>query len=332
MVALSLNSASPPTLSVVIVNSDGLSDTLACLESIERNPPGCSFEMIVVDNCSREPSFGPIAARFPQARTLEAPRRQGFARNYNQGIGAARGEYVLILNNDTLVPAGALDALIAALRGDERYGVVGPRLVGRDGAIQHDCARDLPTPAGYLVAQLLLDPAYPPGRLWRRALAWQAARRRSGPVPCICGACMLVRRADLEAVGLLDEGFDFYYEDVEWCHRFQRRGRTVGYVAEAAITHLGDQSLGKVKVWAKQSEYRSALRYFTAYYGLSEGQRSLLWLATALNYFLRGFVMLLAEALLGWRSHARAYLYIWGWLLGERSAAKAGAPTSARRS
>ncbi len=309
--------ASLPELSIVIVNSDGLRDTLACLASISDHPPHCPFEIVLVDNCSREPALPVIRGRYPQVRTFSAPHRQGFAKNYNQGIRVARGDIVLVLNNDTLVDEGALDTLLDALRTHPEYGMVGPKLVGRHGIIQSDCARSLPTFAGYLVAQLLLDAGLPPGRLWQRLLTWRASLRPSGPVPCISGACMLIARADLEAVGLLDEQFDFYYEDVEWCHRFQRRGRGIGYVAEAQITHLGDQSLANVKVWAKRSEYRSALHYFSTYDDLSQGQRRLLWCSTMLNYFLRGLVMLISEALLGRRTYAREYLFLWAWLLGE---------------
>lgn len=310
--------AEAPTLSIVIVNSDGLEDTLCCIESITLNPPAKPFEIILVDNCSRQPCLPIIAERFPQVRTFMAPARQGFAKNYNQGVCEACGDYVLVLNNDTLVLAGALDTLLAALCAKLHYGMVGPRLVGADDAIQPVCVRDLPTPLGYLVAQVLLDPGFPPGRIWQRRLIWRAARRATGQAPCISGACMLVTRTALERSGLLDEGFDFYYEDVEWCHRFQRHGWAVGYVAEASITHLGDQSLGKVKVWAKQSEYRSALRYFSAYYRITSPWQDLIWCSTLFNYFLRGCAMLLAEAWMGRCGYAREYLYLCAWLLGQR--------------
>lgn len=307
-----------PTLSIIIVNSDGLRDTLACLASIYQHPPQVSFEVIVVDNCSREACLPVIGEHFPQVRGLMAPTRQGFAKNYNQGLRTASGDYLLVLNNDTLIPAGALDMLLEALRAESSYAMVGPRLVGIDGVLQPVCARDLPTPLDYLIAQGLLDAGLPLGRLWQRWLIRQVTRRRSGPVPSISGACMLLRRSDVETVGFLDEGFDFYYEDVEWCHRFQRHGRAIGFVAEAAITHLGDQTLSRVKVWAKRSEYLSAQRYFIHYYRLSNRQQNLIWLATSFNYLMRGLVMLLAEAIGKQTLYAREYLLLWAWLLTQR--------------
>ena len=129
---------------------------------------------------------------------------------------------------------------------------------------------------------------------------------------------MLVTREALQTAGLLDEGYDFYYEDIEWCHRFQRCGKQVAYVAEAQITHLGDQSLSKVKVWAKQSEYQSAIRYFRHYYGLTTRQLWLIWSATVIGFLMRGLTFLILEALSGERTHARAYLYLWQWILRRR--------------
>jgi GT2 family glycosyltransferase len=304
-----------PALSIVIVNSDGLDDTLKCLDSIYQNPPRVPFEIILVDNCSKVDSVPVAIGRYPELRGYVAPRRQGFARNYNLGISESNGELVVVLNNDTIVTPGALDKLVVAMRDNPSYGMVGPRLCSLDGSTQLDCARRLPTPLAYTLGTLLLDPGMLVGRLWVRLARAKTARRRSGPVPCISGACMMISRDLLEVLGPLDEGYDFYYEDVEWCHRTQVHGFQVAYIAEAAITHFGDQSLSKVKVWAKQSEYRSALRYFRQYHRLSDRQAWMVWFATALSFFFRGFLFLLNEMLDGRAGYARAYFYLWSWVL-----------------
>ncbi|HWQ12460.1 MAG TPA: glycosyltransferase family 2 protein [Roseiflexaceae bacterium] len=315
-----------PLLSVVVVNSGGAADTMRCLESIERHPPDLALaaragalpevEVVLVDNRSRDGCLEMAQRRFPGVVTLEAPERQGFARNYNMGLRAARGAFVLVLNNDTLVHAGALTRLLDAMVNGPSYGMVGPRMVNRSGATQTDCARPLPTPASYVWQQLALDPGMLVGRLWERWIRRAIGRRASGPVACIGGACMLVRREALEQVGPLDEGFVFYYEDVEWCHRMWRSGWEVGYVADAQVTHLGDQSLSKVKVWAKRSEYLSALRYFRQYHRLTPVGAQVIWLVTCASWLLRGVVFLLAEALAGRRGYAREYFYLWRWVFG----------------
>lgn len=311
-------------LSIVIVNSDGANDTLACIRSIysfppQRHPQSASqqleFEVILVDNQSRDNCLTHVAAEFPQVRRLSAPQRQGFAKNYNLGIRQASGEYVLILNNDTLVHAGALTILLHTMVEYPLYGMAGPRLISRNGTVQTDCARSLPTPWSYIWAHLLLDSGLPLGILRERWLQFQIERRQSGPVPAISGSCMLVRREALQAAGLLDEGFEFYYEDIEWCHRFLRHGLQIGYVAEATITHLGDQSLSKVKVRAKQSEYRSAMRYFNKYYMLRPNFNKALKYVTILDWFLRGILLLYAQVWNKKDTHGGAYLYLVHWLL-----------------
>ncbi len=308
----------PPLLSIVIVNSDGTEDTLKCLESISRYPPDEPFEVILVDNCSREPCLPIVHDRYPQVRTFSAPERQGFAKNYNLGIRQSCGTYILILNNDTLVHQRALNSLLTALRQNPSYGMVGPQLRSLNGQIQTVCARSLLTPASYIWTQFVTDLSLPTGKLWNRYLQWRLARRPSGPVPCISGACMMMRREAVETVGLLDEDYTFYYEDVEWCHRFQRQGKVVAYVADAQVTHLGDRSLSKVKVWAQKSGYQSAIRYFRQYHGLSPTQMWLLWSVTVVSFLLRGLVFLLIETASGKHTHVRAYLYLWQWIIQQR--------------
>lgn len=307
-----------PVLSIVIVDSDSAEYTLQCLESIERFPLGEPYEVILVDNCSRHSCVPLVRERYPQVRIFSAPQRQGFAKNYNLGIRQARGDYVLILNNDTIVHARALQCLVDAARANPAYAMLGARLLSSDGSVQTVCARPLQDPYAYIWINLLLDSGLPLGKLLDRYRRRQLARQPSGPVPCISGACMLLPREALKTIGLLDEGYDFYYEDIEWCHRVQRHGRAVAYIAEAEITHYGDQSLSKVKVWAKQSEYRSALRYFRQYYQFSERKAWMIWFATALSFLLRGLVFLLIEISNGRRGHARAYLYLWDWILRQR--------------
>jgi N-acetylglucosaminyl-diphospho-decaprenol L-rhamnosyltransferase len=304
-----------PTLSIVVVNYNGTEDTLCCLASIYQYPPQVSFEVICVDNCSEKPFLPHAQEAFPQVRYYQSPQRQGFSKNYNLGARQARGELILILNNDTVVHPGALDAMLESLQSNPAYGMVGPRLLQVDGRIQTVCVRSLYTPVYYVLIQFLLDLALPSGKLWDQYQRWRLQHRSSGPVPCISGACMLVSRTAVENVGLLDEGYDFYYEDIEWCHRFQKEGYQVAYIAEAQITHLGDHSLSKVKEWAKQSEYRSALRYFRQYHHLSKAGAWGIWLATAAGFCFRAVLFSLAEIITAKKSYGQAYRNLIRWIL-----------------
>jgi N-acetylglucosaminyl-diphospho-decaprenol L-rhamnosyltransferase len=315
MQAAMLLEARSPKLSIVIVNSDGTEDTLNCLNSIFHNPPTDPFEVICVDNCSTAPFLPMLQEKYPRVRTVLAPQRQGFSKNYNLGMRQATGENVMILNNDTLVHAGALDTLLEAIRRNPSYGMVGPRLLWGNGKIQTVCARSLLTPYTYLLTQFLLDPALPTGKLWDHYRRWRLEKQASGVVPCISGACMLVSRQALDHVGTLDESYDFYYEDVEWCRRMQGHGYQVAYITEACITHLGDQSLSKVKEWAKQSEYRSALHYFRQYHRLSTLGAWGLWLVTGASYFERAVAYWLYEKFSRQSAYAQTYWNLFRWVL-----------------
>lgn len=305
---------SNPSLSIVIVNSDSVDLTITCLESIYRYPPREPFEVILVDNCSESSCLPLVNERFPQVVTRSAPQKQGFAKNYNLGIQNSHGEYILVLNNDTLVHPGALTTLLEGLRQNDLYGMAGPKLRSANGKIQTVCARALITPFRYILIQFLLDLALPSGKIIDRFRQWSLSRQASAPVPCISGACMLVRRRALEKAGLLDEGYDFYYEDIEWCHRFTRFGYAVVYIVEAQITHFGDSSLSKVKVWAKQSEYRSALRYFQGYHGLTRWKHWVIWAATVLSYHMRWAAFSALEMFSGEQGHKQAYRQLAGWI------------------
>jgi N-acetylglucosaminyl-diphospho-decaprenol L-rhamnosyltransferase len=309
-----------PILSIVIVNSDSTELTMGCLDSIYRHPPPEPFEIILVDNCSEIPCLPLVNKRFPQVTTRSAPQRQGFAKNYNLGMQLSQGQMILVLNNDTLVHPGALTALVEGLQEHETFGMAGPKLLSANGKIQTVCARNWITPFRYVLIQFLLDPALPTGQLIDRFVQWRLNRKASGPVPCISGACMLVKRLALEQVGLLDEGYDFYYEDIEWCHRFTRFGYQVAYIAEAEITHFGDSSLSKVKGWAKQSEYLSALRYFQAYHGLNRIKHWLIWIVTVLSYHMRWAAFSAAKTLTGAGNHALAYRQLSRWIRSQSPA------------
>jgi GT2 family glycosyltransferase len=311
-----------PCLSIVIVNSGGEQDTLNCLASIRAYPPEESYEIIMVDNCSNPPLAPQVQDNYPQLKLICAPRRQGFARNYNLGMRQASGDFIMILNNDTLVHPSTFANLLQAFRSHPQYGIAGPKIISEDGHIQATCNRALITPWFYILQQFVYDPALPWGRLWQIYRGWQIDRQPSGGVECISGACMLVSRQALKQAGALDESYDFYYEDVEWCHRMQNCGLIIVYVAESQITHLGDRSLSKVKVWAKQSEYLGAMHYFQQYYYLTRRGQQVLWLVTLASYGLRALAYTLLELLRPQESHAQAYRELWRWMLGQSQVKK----------
>ncbi len=232
-------SASRPELAIVIVSYNAGADLERCLASLADAPPAIPHEIVVVDNASTDGGPEMVRARWPSVRLLPQARNLGFAAGCNVGIRASTAELILLLNGDTLVPAGALDRLSARLRASAEVAVAGPRLVDADGVPELSFGRMI-SPLAELRQKALR------GLLARRAgpaVAWVRRLTSAERYPdWVSGACLLVRRADAEAVGLLDERFFLYTEDVDFCAAIRGRGRRVLFTPAAEVVHLRGRS------------------------------------------------------------------------------------------
>ena len=191
-------------LAIVIVSYNTREDLDDCLRSLHDAPPDVHHEIVVVDNASPDGSAAAVRSGWPRVRVLDAGGNLGYARANNHGIRATSSDFILLLNSDTIVPAGAIDALLGRLRSHPELGAIGPRLVDSDGEAELSFGRMVGP-----FAELLQ-------KCKRSALAnnlpWLASRvRASFETPSVqdwvSGACLLVRRSDAERVGLLDERF-----------------------------------------------------------------------------------------------------------------------------
>ena len=306
-----------PELSIVIVDSDSPDLTLNCLKSLYENPPRREFEVILVENESASNCARLVKDQHPSIRIIIAPQPQGFSKNYNLGIKQTDGDFVLILNNDTIVHPGAFDALVDFISDRPEFGIVGPKLLSMDGHIQTVCARPFITPVSYVLIQFILDLALPTGKMWDSYRRWRLSNAKSGSVPCLSGACMLIPRRVMNKVGILDESYTFYYEDIDWCRRVYNYGFQIGYVAEAEFTHLGDQSLSRVKELAKQGEYRGAIRYFRQYHHLTKLGEFGLWTITLLSYAFRAAIYSFSGLNTGKHPYSTSYRRLSQWIIGE---------------
>jgi GT2 family glycosyltransferase len=185
-----------PTLSIVIVSFNARADLERCLDSLRSNPPSTPHEIVVVDNASTDGSAE--AARRTGVRVIDAGGNLGFAKANNIGIRATTGGLVLLLNSDTTVPAGAIDALVSELDRDPTAAVAGPRLVDAGGRAELSFGRMI-GPLNELRQKRLA-----------RSGDVDALTRERGYPDWVSGACLLVRRADAEAAGLLDERYFMY--------------------------------------------------------------------------------------------------------------------------
>ena len=215
-------------LSIVIVSFNARGDLGRCLQALHDAPPARSHEIVVVDNASADGSAG-AARRWPDVRVIETGGNMGFARGNNIGIRASTGTNLLLLNSDTAVPAGAIDRMIDELDRRADVAVVGPRLV--------DTAGRAELSFGAMVG--------PFAELRQKRLARgdvESLTRQEGFPDWVSGACLLVRRADADAVGLLDERYFMYLEDVDFCAAIRARGRRVLFTPAVQVVHLRGQS------------------------------------------------------------------------------------------
>jgi GT2 family glycosyltransferase len=219
-------------LAVVIVHWQDPGETLACVDSLAAEPPD---HVVVVDNGSREPVGDLLARRAPEADVVRLPENRGFAGGANVGMerALARGaDVVLLLNNDARLCAGAQAAARAALDGDPRVAVVGARVVTREDPARLWLAWGDVTYRQSLVALHGADALDGP--------AWRTAR----DVAWVAGCAMWFRAEALQALGLLDETFFAYHEEVDWCARAREGGWRVVYWPDAVVTHTGRGSHG----------------------------------------------------------------------------------------
>jgi GT2 family glycosyltransferase len=219
-------------LTILIVSHNTRADLEACLRSLAEHPPHRSHEIVVVDNASRDGSVAAIRERWPHVRLIPLASNVGFARANNAGLRQTQSELVLLLNSDTLAGPGSIDRLVDALRELPGASIAGPRLVDGRGVPELSFGRML-TPLSELRQKLL-------ARAGRRRLELLTSRPRE--VDWVSGACLLVRRAEAEAVGLLDERYFMYCEDVDFCAAIRARGGRVYFAPQAQVVHLRGRS------------------------------------------------------------------------------------------
>jgi N-acetylglucosaminyl-diphospho-decaprenol L-rhamnosyltransferase len=225
-------------LSVVIVSyntSDLLNNCLSSIEAwLEANSH--TGEIIVVDNASTDGTSSMIRRRFPEIRLIENRHNAGFAAANNQGMQAARGRYIVLLNPDTTVLGDAFGQLADYLEQHPETGIVGPRLMYPDGTVQSSRRRFPTRLTGYLESTIVQD-YWPDNHVVRRYYLADRSDDATQEVDWLVGACLMVRREAIESAGLLDERYFMYSEEVEWCYRMKRHGWNTVYLPSAAVVH-----------------------------------------------------------------------------------------------
>ena len=248
-----------PRLSIVIVSFNTRADLERCLDSLFAAPPSVPHEIVVVDNASQDGSLDAVRTRWPSVQVIQQAANVGFSAANNAGIRASTGELILLLNSDCTVPAGAVDALIARLIGSPQVAVAGPRLV--DGAGRPELS------FGSMISPLAELRQKWTVALYERRVGWMERRvtratSQEQYVDWVSGAALLAYRADLEEVGLLDERYFLYTEDVDLCAAIRARGRRILFTPSATITHLRGRSRATLPAASNVAYRRSHLAFY----------------------------------------------------------------------
>ncbi len=247
------------SLSIIIVSFNARADLERCLQSLSAAPPGLPHDITLVDNASTDGGPQAVAARWPGVSVRLQPVNTGFAAANNAGIRATTGELILLLNSDTLVPQGAIDALASRLLAEPAVAAAGPRLIGSDGVAELSFGRMI-APLSELrqkVVAALHDRRHAVVTRW---VDHQSRRERY--VDWVSGACLLVRREAAVAAGLLDERYFLYTEDVDFCAALRARGGRILFTPVAEVVHVRGRSRSAVPGAMNAAYRRSQIAFY----------------------------------------------------------------------
>ena len=262
-------------LGIVIVNWNTRDLLRDCLRSVAASQGDFTCRVVVVDNASPDGSADMVRAGFPDVTLIASAENEGFARANNRGLralGFAPGcadedapRYALALNPDTVLPPGALGEMLAYMDADATIGVAGPKLVLPDGSLDLACRRSFPTPEISFYRMVGLSRLFPRSRRFGRYNLTYLDPDVETEVDSVVGAFMLVRRAAIQQVGLFDETFFMYGEDLDWAFRIKQAGWKVRYNPRVAVTHV-KRAASRQSRRAQREFYRAMLLFYRKHY------------------------------------------------------------------
>lgn len=251
-------------LSIVVVHYKTKKLTMDCFRSINDHPPTCPYEIILVDNGSNDNIGDQVAEKFPEVRFIETGDNLGFSKANNLGIHNSRGEFVVLLNSDAKLIEPVWDSMIDFMHQQPEVGVIGCREVDGDGNFQLSCGH-FPNFKNEIIRKIMHYRLSINDHKIRDYLDEKFSSLSA--VDWVSGSCMMIRRKVLADVGLLDEQFFMYFEDIDFCQRVRDKGWGIRYFPGATICHYGGRS-AKHNLLHVLVEYRKSQAYFTRkYYG-----------------------------------------------------------------
>lgn len=253
-------------VSIIIVNWNTRDILRDCLKSVYEETKDIRFEVILIDNASSDGSVEMVRREFPQVILIENLENRGFASGNNQGIRVAKGQYVLLLNSDTVVLDEAIQKSVYFAESHQGAAVVGCKVLNPDRTLQLTCSMFPSLLNLFLAATYLYKLSQHNRFLGREQMRWWR-RNDVREVDVVTGCFMLVRRTAFEQVGLMDEQFFMYAEEADWCFRFRKAGWETLFYPDAQIIHLGGQSSKQVEVKMIIQLRKAILQFIKKNYG-----------------------------------------------------------------
>lgn len=248
-------------LSVTICSWNTREDLTKCLCSLEHERDLLNFETIVFDNNSADGSPDMVEAKFPWARLIRSSRNVGFTGGQNHCLQVRSAPDALLLNSDTIVHPGALAKLTSFAEATPKAGIIGPRLLNTDGTIQYSCRR-FPNPLAALFRNTPFGKLFPNNRFTRAYLMADFEHDKTSEVDWVSGAALYAKKEFIDKVGLLDDEYFMFSEDVDWCFRCWEAGFSVVYYPDAIITHAIGRSTDKAPNRMIGGFHRSMYRFY----------------------------------------------------------------------
>jgi len=307
-------------LSIILVNWNSVAYLMKCLDSVQKQSEGLTYEVVVVDSASFDGCDAMMAQNFPEFKFIQSRENLGFAKANNLGFRNSCGENVLFLNPDTEVIGPALKALVKGLKELPDAGLVGCKLLNTDGSVQTSCIQSYPTILNQVLDSEFLRARSPKSSLWGMAALFSEDTKPL-QVEAVIGACMLMKRSTFEQMGMFSEDYFMYGEDIDLCYKISKAGYRNYYIPSAAITHHGGKSSEKRRsvfpvVTMRESTWRFMRKFrgrcYAAAYRFSMGACAVMRLTVMA--ILIPFLMLARsrDSLVG---AGRKWLAVLGWSL-----------------
>ncbi|MGP8154001.1 MAG: glycosyltransferase family 2 protein [Smithella sp.] len=279
-------------ISVIIVNWNTKDFLIECLQSLDTQTGNFQKEVIVVDNGSRDDSQEAVKSAFPKVQIIENNSNLGFAKANNIGIKASKGRYLCVINSDVKVLDGCLDQLVRHMDQHPNVGMVGPKVYWSDMTLQSSC-RIFPSLWNNFFTAIGFNKLFPKYRIFsgEHMLFFSYDKIRS--VDVLVGCFMMARREAVDQVGMLDERFFIYAEDIDWCKRFWEKGWEIMFNPGAEVIHYGRSSSSNDPLRFSIEQMRSVLQYWKKHHGIIK--RTIFLIILFIHYSSRIIISVFAD-------------------------------------